>query len=145
MDDRVSNKITKKKRVSLLRFLFFFFFLKMRFTRVRIESLWHISVWAIWRDARMEPELSLFHSGLKQQNRYLSVIIVCGYFSFIRSFTWLNYPSESNSYHKTSLSVSFGCWHLSGIPLCPLHFTVCTIAWQRKFEPHEYLTSIYAF
>ena len=72
---------------------------------------------------------------LKQQNRYLSVIIVCGYFSFIRSFTCLNFPSKSNSYHNTSLSMSFGCWHLSGIPLCPLHFTVYTIAWQRKFEP----------
>ena len=72
---------------------------------------------------------------LKQQNRYLSVIIVCGYFSFIRSFTCLNVPSKSNSYHNTSLSMSFGCWHLSGIPLCPLHFTVYTIAWQRKFEP----------
>ena len=24
---------------------------------------------------------------LKHQNRYLSIIIVCGYFSFIRSFT----------------------------------------------------------
>ena len=72
---------------------------------------------------------------LKQQNRYLSVIIVCGYFSFIRSFTCLNFPSKSNSYHNTSLSMSFGCWHLSGIPLCPLHCTVYTIAWQRKFEP----------
>ena len=64
---------------------------------------------------------------LKQQNRYLWVIIVWGYFSVIRSFTWLNCPSESNSYHKISLSVSFGCWHLSGIPLFPLHFTVYTI------------------
>ena len=61
---------------------------------------------------------------LKQQNRYLWVIIVRGYFSVIRSFTWLNYPSESISYHKTSLSVRFDCWHLSGIPLFPLHFTV---------------------
>ena len=61
---------------------------------------------------------------LKQQNRYLSVIIVCGYFSFIRRFTCLNFPSKSHSYHNTSLSMSFGCWHLSGIPLCPLHFTV---------------------
>ena len=76
-----------------------------------------------------------FGQGLKQQNRYLSVIIVCGYFSFIRSFTCLNFPSKSNSYHNTSLSTSFGCWHLSGTPLCPLHFTVYTIAWQRKFEP----------
>ena len=72
---------------------------------------------------------------LKQQNRYLSVIIVSGYFSFIRSFTCPNFPSKSNSYHNTSLSMSFGCWHLSGIPLCPLHLTVYTIAWQRKFEP----------
>ena len=72
---------------------------------------------------------------LKQENRYLWVIIVCRYFSVIRSFTRLNYPSESNSYHKTSLSVSFGCWHLSGTSLFPLHFTVYTIAWQRKFEP----------
>ena len=31
---------------------------------------------------------------LKQQNRYLSVIFVCGYFSFIGSFTWLNFPPE---------------------------------------------------
>ena len=38
------------------------------------------------------------------------------------------------SCHKTSLSVSFGWWHLSGIPLFLLHFTVNTIAWQRKFE-----------
>ena len=74
-------------------------------------------------------------NNLKQQNRYLSIIIVYGYFSFIRSFTWLNFLSKSNSYHKTSLFMSFGCWHLSGIPLCPLHFTVYTIAWQRKFEP----------
>ena len=44
---------------------------------------------------------------LKQQNRYLSIIIVCGYFSFIRSFSWLNFPSKSNLYHKTSLSMSF--------------------------------------
>ena len=73
-----------------------------------------------------------FH--LKQQNRYLWVIIVCGYFSVIRSFTWPNYPSDSYSYHKTSLSVSFGCWHLSGILLSPLHFTVYTVAWQRQFE-----------
>ena len=72
---------------------------------------------------------------LKQHNRYLSVIIVCGYFSLIRSLTWLNFLSKSNSYHKTSLSMSFDCWHLSGIPLCPLHFTVYTIARQRKFEP----------
>ena len=79
---------------------------------------------------------------LKQQNRYLWVIIVCGYFSVIRSFTWLNYPSESNSYNKTSLSVSFGCWHLSGIPLSPLHFTVYTIAWQRKFEPQWVFNTI---
>ena len=53
-----------------------------------------------------------------------SVIIVCEYFSFIRSFTWLNFSSQSNSYHKTSLSMSFGCLHLSGIPLSPLHFAV---------------------
>ena len=79
---------------------------------------------------------------LKQQNRYLWVIIVCGYFSVIRSFTWPNYPSESNSYHKTSLSVSFGCRNLSGIPLSPLHFTVYTIAWQRKFEPQWVLNTI---
>ena len=51
------------------------------------------------------------------------------------------YSSESNSYHKTSLSVSFGCWHLSGIPLSPLHFTVYTIAWQRKFEPQWVLNT----
>ena len=56
--------------------------------------------------------LSLQYMYLKQQNRYLWVIIECGYFTVIRSFIWLNYPSESNSYHKTSLSVSFGCWHL---------------------------------
>ena len=76
----------------------------------------------------------IFEFLLKQQNRYLSVIIVCWYFSFIRSFICLNFPSKSNSYHNTNLSISFGCWHLSGIPLCPLHFTVYTIAWQRKFE-----------
>ena len=75
---------------------------------------------------------------LKQQNRYLSVIIVCGYFSFIRSFTWLNFSWESNSYHKTSLSMIFDCWHLSWIPLFPLHFVVYTIAWQRKFATNEY-------
>ena len=78
---------------------------------------------------------------LKQQNRYLWVILVCGYFSVIRSFTWLNHPSESNSYHKTSLSVRFGCWYLSGIPLFPLHFSVYTIAWQRKFEPQWVLNT----
>ena len=63
---------------------------------------------------------------LKQQNRCLSVITVCRYFSIllVRSFTCLYFPSKSNSYHNTSLSMSFGCWHLSGIPLCPLHFTV---------------------
>ena len=71
---------------------------------------------------------------LKQQNQYLSVIIVCGYLSFIRSFTWLNLAWESNSYHKTSLSMTFGSWHLSGVPLFSLHFVVYTIAWQRKFE-----------
>ena len=79
-------------------------------------------------------EISKIVYVLKQQNRYLSVIIVCGYFSLTRSLTWLNFLSKSNSYHKTSLSMSFGCWHLSGIPLCPLYFTVYTIAWQRKFE-----------
>ena len=68
-----------------------------------------------------------------QQNRYLSVILVCGYFSFIRSFTWLNFPRESKSYHKTSLSMIYGCCQLSGIQLFPLHFAVSTIAWQRKF------------
>ena len=78
---------------------------------------------------------SMVKHGLKQQNRYLFVIMVCGYFSSIRSFIRLNLPSKSNSYHNTGLSMSFGCWHLSGIPLCPLHFTVYTIAWQRKFEP----------
>ena len=60
--------------------------------------------------------------GLKQQNHYLCVIIVCGYFSFIKSFAWLNFPSESNSYHKTSLSMSFGYWYLSGIPLFAVTF-----------------------
>ena len=63
---------------------------------------------------------------LKQQNRYLSVIIVCEYFSFIRSFTWLNFPSQSNSYHKTSLSKSFGCWpkyHFS-VAFCSLYNSV---------------------
>ena len=72
---------------------------------------------------------------LKQQNRHHSVIIshVCEYFSFIRSFTWLNFQSESNSYHKTSLSMSFGCWYLSRIRLFPLNFAVYEIAWQRKF------------
>ena len=79
--------------------------------------------------------LHLECDSLKQQNLYLCVIIVCGYFSFIRSFTWINLPSESNSYHKTSLSMSFGCWHLFGKPPFPLHFTVNTIVWQRKFEP----------
>ena len=49
------------------------------------------------------------YSCLRQQNRYLSIIIVCEYFSFIWSFTWLNFSSESNSYHKRSLSMSFGC------------------------------------
>ena len=45
-------------------------------------------------------------------------------FLFMGSFTWLNFSSESNSYHKTSLSMSFGCWHFSGIPFfcCILQF-----------------------
>ena len=100
-------------------------------------ALWRQSVWIHLHFCKQAfSRLRHFTDcSLKQQNRYLSVIIVCGYFSFIRSFTWLNFLSKSNSNHKTSLSMSFGCWHLSGIPLCPLHFTVYTIAWQRKFEP----------
>ena len=88
-----------------------------------------------WKPDNFETELGRMRNVamplLKQQNWYLSVIIVCGYFSLIRSFTWLNFPWESNSYHKTSLSMTFGCWHLPGIPLFPLHFVVYTIAWQR--------------
>ena len=68
------------------------------------------------------------------------------HFSFVRYFKWLNYPPESNSYHKTSLSMIFGCWHLSGILLCPLHFVVYTIAWQRNFATKWVLnTKLYIF
>ena len=99
-----------------------------------------LNTWQHWTScSQMDCGLDFFRVYniciLKQQNPYLSVIIVCGYFSLIRSLTWLNDPSKSNSYHKTSLSMSFSCWHFHGIPLCPLHFTVYTIAWQRKFEP----------
>ena len=52
-----------------------------------------------------------------EESIILNIVIVCEDFSFIRSFTWLNFPSQSNSYHTTSLSMSFGCWHLFGIPL----------------------------
>ena len=59
---------------------------------------------------------------LKQQNCYLFVIIVSEYFSFIRSFTWLNFPSQSNSYHKTSLFMIFA------VGICPeYHFVRCIL------------------
>ena len=41
-------------------------------------------------------------------------------------FGYRSVSSGRNSGLKSekSLSMSFGCWYLSGIPLCPLHFTV---------------------
>ena len=49
-------------------------------------------------------------------------------FHFYKKLHMSKLSSKSNLYHNTSLSMSFGCWHLSGISLCPLHFTVYTIA-----------------
>ena len=53
--------------------------------------------------------------------------------SFLNYCMWifLFYPWESNSYHKTSISMIFGCWHLFRLPLFQLHFAVHSIAWQE--------------
>ena len=34
--------------------------------------------------------------------------------------------------HTIRLKMSFGCWHMSGIPLFPLHFTVYTMLYLGR-------------
>ena len=91
---------------------------------------------SFWHLFALSYSISSKNEQTKQQrNLYLFVILICEYFSIIKRITWLNFPSESNSYYKTSVPMRFGCWHLSGKLLFPLLFAAYTIAWQRKLEP----------
>ena len=59
--------------------------------------------------------------------------LVCQYFSFTRSFTWLNFPPESNSYHKTSLSLSL--WLLVFVGNTTFSIAFCNL-YKRPKGPH---------